>query len=55
MGMLIEQIFELTGPGPSSRICAPIQYLNCKILHGECFCSLDQTHFACESTLVEIR
>ena len=30
------------------------QYLNCKILHGERFCSLDQMHSECEGTLVEI-
>ena len=30
------------------------QYLNCKILHGGRFRSLDQTHLACESTLVKI-
>ena len=31
-----------------------LQYLNCKILRGERFCSLDQTRLACASTLVEI-
>ena len=30
------------------------QYLNCKILHGVRFCSLDQKHSECESTFVEI-
>ena len=30
------------------------QYLNRKILLGGRFCSLDQTHSECESTLVEI-
>ena len=31
-----------------------MQYLNCKILDGGRFCSLDQTHSECKSTLEEI-
>ena len=38
----------------SLKILIHTQYLNCKILHGGRFCSLDQTHLACESTLVTI-
>ena len=36
------------------RLTQYLNRLNRKILHGGRFCSLDQTHLACESTLRKI-